>query len=235
VWGWARAVTYEWDQATDPNRVATSIKGSWRYPKSAYALYRSASQHTNRGQRPPLIFWVVPLAVIVVAVGGYKFKDHISRPLTPITPANPDKSAQRAGSVVGGPASVPALPVTFDLTPRLPGRPETAPAFDQVVKVAAAPTVVGCVASRVRCQCYTVQATPLAVPDAECRARAGGKVFDPYAEAQTYGGSRTRDLHGQQKQADKPDQETLPPIENVTGTHLGKPWPPASTDKPPAV
>lgn len=53
VWGWHRAITYEWDQATDPGRLSTATKGSWRYPRSAFGLYKSATVHTARGQRPP--------------------------------------------------------------------------------------------------------------------------------------------------------------------------------------
>jgi len=82
----------------------------------------------------------------------------------------PDGAAAKGGDV-------------FDFAPRIAGRPETAPAYDQLRQVKAFPRLAGCAMSPSRgCQCYTQQATRYEVPESVCREIVEGNVFDPYAD-----------------------------------------------------
>lgn len=51
----------------------------------------------------------------------------------------------------------------------MPGLPHTAPAYDEVTKVARAPVPAACVASAARCVCYSQQGTRLDTPEDLCR------------------------------------------------------------------
>ena len=66
---------------------------------------------------------------------------------------------------------------------RSTGRPETAPAYDDVRKVNAMPQLKGCIRVEGRCGCFTQQATQIKnVPDDRCIAIANGDIeFDPYS------------------------------------------------------
>ncbi len=65
---------------------------------------------------------------------------------------------------------------------RSTGRPETAPAYDDVRKVNVMPQLKGCIRVDGRCGCFTQQATQVKnVPEDRCIAIANGDIeFDPY-------------------------------------------------------
>ncbi len=65
ILGMARAVIYEWDGCSaDVHRTATATTSMWRFPKSAYSLYKSAELHTKQRFKLPL-WLVVPVLSIV--------------------------------------------------------------------------------------------------------------------------------------------------------------------------
>jgi hypothetical protein len=80
------------------------------------------------------------------------------------------------------PAAERRRPYLELITPRDPHDPASAPLFDGVARTIVAPRVVGCLATAKRCVCYSQQATPLSIPEDQCRQRAAGAWFDPYAE-----------------------------------------------------
>lgn len=69
-----------------------------------------------------------------------------------------------------------------DFVPRLPDRPETAPAFDVLRQVKNMPRVSACIASASRCICYTQQGTRLDVTEPNCRRIANSGDFDYYVD-----------------------------------------------------
>lgn len=220
VWGWNRALVYEWDQASDPNRVSTATKSSWAYPKTAFGLYKSASVHTARGQRPPWLLYMIFIAPIVVVLIGYQVYASIRARTTPqISPAGLASAAQPAQT---GLTHGVARPV-FD--PREPGRPDTAPAYDALLQqVRAVPTPAACIASATRCQCYTSQATSYQIPEAECREIVRLGRYDPYYQPPPPTITPTP------VQLAKPDDqpghadEPLPRWDNAQPGQPGMPW-----------
>lgn len=186
MFGWKRAIVYEWDSATDPARVSNAIKRSWVYPKKAYKLYKSASLHTARGNRVPFVFVAAVLAIIAVPIGWYYALDRTAGKWMSNEPAIASgASTELATARAGGAAPLAALPavparLVEALTPTDDHNPLSAPLYAAVVPQVVAPEVVGCIASKSSCSCYSQQATPIWLPDEQCRQRAAGHYFDPY-------------------------------------------------------
>lgn len=178
VWGWGKAIVYEWDQTTDPNRLATATKKAWSYPKKNFSLYKSASQHNARGQKPPMVFYLLFLLPVVFGVLAYTLYQSVTAKVEPshVTEGKPQKKGEEQE----------ARPVTdkvesFDFVPRFASMPATAPAYDELRKVQTLPIISGCISSSVKCACYTANAAQIEIPEKDCRQRAQTIVFDPYS------------------------------------------------------
>lgn len=48
LFGRGAAMIYEWDHATNPDKLTGAAKKVWRYDKAAYSLYKSAEAHTKQ-------------------------------------------------------------------------------------------------------------------------------------------------------------------------------------------
>jgi hypothetical protein len=83
------------------------------------------------------------------------------------------------------------------LIPEIDGIPYTAPLYnDAATKVKSVPRVAACIASKVRCQCFTQQATVIhGVRDQVCRQHVKQGTFDHMHEEnrERGGGSRARE------------------------------------------
>lgn len=202
MFGWKRAIVYEWDSATDPARVSTSIKRSWAYPKKAFKLYKSASLHTARSNRIPIPIIVAGLAILAAPAAWYYAFDRTalswaSDEVAADTGAATELATARAG---GGVPSAPVQTVPHSIieatTPTDAHNPLSAPLYASVAPSVVAPEVVGCIASKRACTCYSQQQTPIWLPDEQCRQRAAGQYFDPYrnppSESQTFRTHATR-------------------------------------------
>ncbi|OYY94268.1 MAG: hypothetical protein B7Y41_08090 [Hydrogenophilales bacterium 28-61-23] len=186
VWGLNRALVYEWDQATDPGRVSTATKSMWPYPKKAFALYKSASVHTSRGQKPPFMLWLAIAMLVALPIGGYYGYQRIQAKINPMAAVQTKPASNQPGAP-GNHASTQQQPVEpvhplIAFTPRFPDDPASAPAFDGMHQVAAAPRIANCIASKSRCICYTQQATRIEISEDKCRRTASGLEFDPYQQ-----------------------------------------------------
>ncbi|OLZ77238.1 hypothetical protein BS642_14835 [Chromobacterium violaceum] len=62
------------------------------------------------------------------------------------------------------------------------GRPETAPAYDQMRQVRQMPQAVAFIANRHTCQAYTQQGTRIQMTEAQCREEMNAPRFNPYVE-----------------------------------------------------
>lgn len=183
-------------------------KFSWKHPKDAFGLYKSASLHVKVKYRLPPAVKVLAVCVLGIGFLGYKMFDKFYTTLNPeqaavameeLTPGGQSSSA--AAHVVSGVAGV--LPVTAGkpqpveevdpreaFVPRVYGEPWTAPAYDGMRVVRNMPRVVACVASETKCACYTEQMTVIQMTDSQCRERLdGGGVYDPYNEKPAISGS----------------------------------------------
>lgn len=187
MFGWKRAIVYEWDAATDPARVTTAIKRSWAYPKKAFASYKSASVHTSRGNRIPFVLVFAVLAIVAVPLVGWNFysstfgewgeDDAIPPDLRTTEPATAKQSGRAASPESGIPLSIMEASIPADMNNHL-----SAPLYAAVVPEVVPPLVEVCIASARRCTCYSQQQTPIAMPDGQCRSRAAGAYFDAYKQ-----------------------------------------------------
>lgn len=209
VWGLNRALVYEWDQATDPGRVSTATKSMWPYPKKAFGLYKSASVHTARGQKPPFMLWLAIALILAFPVGGYYAYNRIQAKINPMA-IDQTKATTQPGAP-GNHAFTPSEPFEpvhplIAFTPRFPDDPASAPAFDGMHQVASSPRIANCIASKSRCICYTQQATRIEISDEKCRRISSGLEFNPYQQDS---------IPAQSIQAQQPQQNQQPtaPVE----------------------
>lgn len=185
MFGWNRAVVYEWDAATDPARVSLAMKRSWAYPKKVFSKYRSATVHTARGNRVPLVVWGLGLALVALPVGWwYAFDRTAGRWLgdeaATAAATEPSAKARVAGAASG--FSVVPVSIAEATTPTDPDNPLSAALYAPLAPPVVPPEVVGCIASRRACVCFSQQSTPIWLPEVQCRQRAAGAYYDPYRQ-----------------------------------------------------
>jgi zona occludens toxin len=185
AFGAKAAVVHEWNEVKpDPDLSREgSIASTWRYPKDAFTLYKSAEVHTHKARIPARVWLIVasPVLLIGCAFVAYWFVARTVNP-SPSTPsAQPavltDKKATQGASV--------AVNTWFeDRTERVPGFPHTAPAFDGVTAPVHAPRPAACVQMGKRCDCYTQQATRLPMNAATCLQIVAGGYFQEWDDAE---------------------------------------------------
>lgn len=185
VWGWSRSIVYEWDHASDPARVAQSTKKTWGFPKKAYGLYKSATEHTGRGQKAPWLLYAALVLPILAVFIGYQVYDSVTSRLKP--PAATAAAPAQPGMPAPFAASAPQAPMV-DLTSQVafvpvdPTQPATAPAYESLRQVQEYPRL-SCISSVSKCRCYTQQATRYEIDDRVCRDLASNPRYDPYLKS----------------------------------------------------
>ncbi|MBI5330713.1 MAG: hypothetical protein HZB71_08880 [Betaproteobacteria bacterium] len=181
VWGLSRCVVYEWDHASSPDRINQATRTTWSYPKDVFQLYKSATVHTSRGQRPPALLYLVLSLIVAVPVAGYYFFQRIQDRGKPAVTAKPGAPGSPGAPGLAAPA-LPVINITQDFQPRIPGDLASAPAYDQsrMEQRLVMPRIISCISSATKCLCFTQQATPILPTPTDCRDRADGKVYDPY-------------------------------------------------------
>jgi zona occludens toxin len=201
---WKGGLKYEWIgcrtieggivSATDKKDAA---KSSYRPPKHVFPLYKSSSVHLKTSHKIPTAIWLM-LAAIPVFIGlvwflfhKIKTDHHLGAPsvISEASAAPVFASSVPAGfsmapasAVSGGPAVVPSL--IADFTPSVVGRPETAPAFNELRKVVVMPVISACIQSAHDCKCYTQQGSQIYDMDAAACGSylSKGRHFNPYSQ-----------------------------------------------------
>lgn len=194
--GLQRAVVHEFPTGINDNVAkvrAGSIRHDWKYPKEAFAWYKSAELHTVQ-KRIPVKIWL-GLAAAICALGLIGFSAYRMQPkeVAGMASSSSPSSFDQAGSKPGFPGAVSAAPgrdprqvmtpaeYVDAYTPRIEGLAHTAPAFDGVTAPQQAPYPAACIASAKRCQCYTQQGTRLDMREPLCRQIADGGFFVAWA------------------------------------------------------
>ena len=188
---------YEWSECGSPENFRSAVtKIRWNHPKKAFGLYKSASQHVKVKHRLPPAVYVFGLSIVLLGVGATYAVNSIKSKMTPkeehalsIHPQEPLPSSDLPYASLPGQASYAQRPLepvhpVIAFTPRFPDDPASAPAYDGLRQVAAAPRITQCIASKSRCICYTQQATRLQISEDLCRRYAQGLEFDPYSSDQ---------------------------------------------------
>lgn len=200
---------YEWPECADNCRTAwknAPIKKKYKVDKATFAEYKSASVHIKPVRSVPWMLAVMVLALVAVGVlSWFAYGSIKARMAGPQIPAPTTTTETVPGPAVGGP--LPAVARPFDertgFLPRIPHRPETAPAYDELRKVAVMPVVTSAICFNDECRCFTQQKTNAGLTSAECRNWAASPPFNPYAVAPS---SQPSDRPAQHEAAPAPPQ-----------------------------
>lgn len=154
MWGGSRAVRYEWDHCSAPDRVSDAGKSYWPYPKDAYKYYKSAEVHTRQGGKVPAALLIMALAFLALPAVAYYAVTRATGVLhgeTATIAKEASKATQAPGQAVGH---------VDGGTQKAPGEskesapPAPLPAPVQVASATVAPVhKVGCIATRTTCKC----------------------------------------------------------------------------------
>lgn len=71
LFGLNRAMLYEWDHCHNVGSLKDAVKTMWAYPRDVFKLYTSAEIHTKQKAVIPKALFLLPVALVVVAVGAY--------------------------------------------------------------------------------------------------------------------------------------------------------------------
>lgn len=184
AFGSSVVVQHEWGEVNgevDKSR-ADSLQTTLKHPVEVYDWYKSAEVHTVKRRIPARVVALVVLPLVVIAC-GWGVAHWLSGRINP-----PAVASKKGSDALASPLPSEARPASYfeQHRPRVASLAFTAPAFDQVMAVKAAPFPAACVASSSRCKCYTEQGTALEVEDAMCRDIVARGLFDPRG---TQGGS----------------------------------------------
>lgn len=194
---------YEWPEATEPEKFRSApIQRGWKLPKKAFSLYKSSSLHIKPKRGLPK--GVVALAVTVpllLAGGGYAWHS-IQKKVEPPKAPQVSESAQSprvetGHAVLVSPPDPAAMLVEF--SPVVPGRPETAPAYDALRVVKNMPVVAGCIKTASRCACQNQQGLDAGLDRLQCERWIESPPFDAYRDSQL--------LEARSPITDKPNQQ----------------------------
>jgi len=174
---------YEWPELGDPNKFRTApIQRKYPMRKQAFSLYKSASLHVKPQRGIPKGLLVVALCVPLLLAGSWLAYRSIQSKIEP----PPVKAAATAvvvqPSVASGPSVVDRSEMLVEFSPRVPGRPETAPAFDSLRQVKLMPVVAGCIQTKNRCTCQTQTGHDAGLDRMQCEQWIKNPPFDPYRE-----------------------------------------------------
>lgn len=179
--GWAGRKAYEWDTVSDDLNTTKARERAFNLPAEIFDLYKSADAHVEISRKKPLsLYFAIGAIVTALVLGGvvtYRIKSRIHGDAEQ-TAGVPEATAS-AGDTGTRAVTPPAAPV-LDFKPREVGRPETAPAYDGLLKVTAVPTLAGCVSSATACNCYTSQGTPYPMEYDECKIYMQRPHFNPF-------------------------------------------------------
>lgn len=190
---WQGRSEFEWPECKD-NVQSTSdaVRRSYSLPRRAFDMYQSASLHTKQKHRLPMGVYMLGVSLIVFVVLGYstvtRFREKTAPGLTD------HKAGSGAGTTAPAGGTAPAtVPGDVQLTPHkavpkspwvpeVPGRPETAAAYVELLRVRDYPYPAACIRDHKldTCQCSTNQGTPYDMPKDVCFEFAAGRVFNPY-------------------------------------------------------
>ncbi len=187
--GWRGRHRFEWPEIKDSDsksEKAVSAHKDYKLPKHVFPFYQSSVQHLSVSHKKPLYAYALVAAVILFPVLMYAayahFKSRVDAPLPSANAAGLIGGVAVPASGVQAASSVAGVDTLYDFKPVVPGRPETAPAFNRLRQVVVMPVVSACIQSEQHCACYTQQGSRVAdMSEETCRFRVEqGQQFNPY-------------------------------------------------------
>lgn len=141
-------------------------KTFWKYPKSLYDAYESATFHTVKHRLPQPVIFLLALLVLAVA-GGFWAISHFSGSAKPSL-ASASGAAPAAASGAAPPE--PSLVVNRLLALKPVEVRPLLPLDEYLQQVKSSRSVMGCAKSALSCKCWDVSGDPLLISDQICSA-----------------------------------------------------------------
>ncbi len=168
---WIGRHIYEWPEYCSTTRAKSSrmdaVKRSYKVPKQAFGLYRSATMHVKQTMSVPFFAYIVPIIFLAVFYFGYQSYTSI------MARVKPEKKAEKTELVEKTENSSPSniLPVSN------PQPVQTTPIVTQPKPVTHTVVsdqvdwskVIGCISNKTKCVCYGHSAETLVIPVETCR------------------------------------------------------------------
>lgn len=179
---WSGRTQYEFPECKqDVSSRSDAVVRPYKLPLHVYKHYDSAEVHTKQDKRKPLSFYATIVAVLLSSIMIIFVGSRINKKFNPEIVT---KQVTGGGDSSAPPVAVPLPTVSSvnlpDFEPVLINKPETAPAYVDLLKVTAIPILVGCVSTKVSCKCYTPQGSPYPTSELFCREQIKGNYFNPY-------------------------------------------------------
>ena len=169
-----------------------------KFPKKYYEVYKSAEVHTHKPRTPKMLYAVVGAFILVALLGAklaHSLTDRkealqeeaaeLSEPGFPQIPGFDNYITQGDSFFPGTGEDAPmsSEEYAFVQEPRFQDQPWSAPMYDSLREVKSYPRPQ-CVfhPKSGRCNCFTQQATPLAISYATCRDVVSTGYFNPFIE-----------------------------------------------------
>lgn len=236
VANWRGRNEYEWPEVQDNVRSrGDAIIRPYKLPKPVFKLYHSASLHTKLVKRKPLAYYAFLASLAVLAIIGYRFSLKMADVFGDSNPeaqaasapapiaAGAPQATQGAGGVQAAKSFSNEQRGDFpDFTPTVEGRPESAPAYAQLLKVTAVPVLAGCIKSANTCKCYTQQATPYPATWDQCLEHVMNLKFNPFVTPRT-GNSAPIPRPSGDSPRDAGSQPRIVPTTSLTNDQAGSP------------
>lgn len=190
--GFLGRMWYEFPECSMPVAWKTCVtKKRYFLPKRIFGLYKSSSLHVKPVRSVPRVLIVLAVVGAYVVYEGWgmyrKYGAGAAAPPASVAGNKPGSSsvsagAQTPGGVGGSPAGPPvtARSIVESFTPRIPDRPETAPAYDALRVVVVMPKIAGGYCQGETCRCILQTGRTAHVSDEACRAWLSDPPFDPY-------------------------------------------------------
>lgn len=189
---------YSWDTVqNDPNAKSSKAMGTRKSVApnpEVFKLYTSTVLDTHKARPPWKIIIGLTLfasiALVGIIWGGFRVAGitKTAEPKEVVTkhqnqePEPVRKTSSSFGNPLPAPDGQEPRWTKETMTPTIPGLPYTAPVYDELTAPTDFPRVAACIQSTDRgsCNCYTQQATPIAVPDGACVVFVKYGTFDPW-------------------------------------------------------
>ncbi|MGN6658244.1 MAG: zonular occludens toxin domain-containing protein, partial [Achromobacter mucicolens] len=176
-WGFNRAVLKTWDQFQSNTKATDTIASPlWKYPKRIFGMYTSATQHTFKAKLPWFYYAFAVLLPLVI----YGFW-HMTHPAPPpgatVGQVQPGQQSNQVGDKADD--ALRRRDFVAWMTPRVPGQPWTAPAWDNL-QPQGVPDLYCMAVETGECGCMTEQGTKYEVPAPVCRKIARDGSYNPF-------------------------------------------------------
>lgn len=206
----------------------SALKSVCKLPSRVFDLYKSANAHTMKA-RVPLKAWLLPVLgiVAVAALVAIPLVIHRVR-RDAVKPASASMPAQKSKAVLAASAAMREKDYGKWMSPRVPGIPWTAPAFDQL-QVQAQPAIYCIAVEDGRCVCHSEQGTTVNAPASVCRSIAANGIYNPFLrpserrDGDLAGRGHDRGIgqgaYGQRETAKLSAGHALPAVSGAQGPH----------------